>query len=136
MPATLDQPDIPSSTPSSGMASPDATAICPPARNIVVANVNNPQNYSTIEQMALMGLLNFVCEVPGYRRYDVTDAGAAEVGLWLPGDRGEQQSEQHSRCSEKAPKNSMNLMDGNALGKTLRSLFTKDSHFGKLAFYH
>jgi hypothetical protein len=32
-----------------------------------------------------------------------------------------------------SPENSMNLMDGNTLGKTLRPLFTKDSHFGKLA---
>ena len=48
----------------------------------------------------------------------------------------EQQSEQHSRCSEKRSKNSMDSVDENEAAKTLRSLFTKDSHFGKLALYH
>jgi hypothetical protein len=52
-----------------------------PTRNILVANEND---CSLFEQMVRMGLMKFVCEVMGLRRYDVTEAGAAAVGLSLP----------------------------------------------------
>ena len=54
-----------------------------PTRNIVVGKEDD---CSLFEQMARMGLLKFVCEAPGFRRYSVTDAGAAAAGLWLPGE--------------------------------------------------
>jgi hypothetical protein len=52
-----------------------------PTRNIVVGEVGE---CAELERMVRMGLLTFVREVPGFRRYDITEAGAAAVGLWLP----------------------------------------------------
>jgi hypothetical protein len=54
-----------------------------PTRNIVVGKVGE---CAELERMVRMGLLTFVREVPGFRRYDITEAGAAAVGLWLPED--------------------------------------------------
>jgi hypothetical protein len=36
------------------------------------------------EQLVRMGLMRHYWEVPGYRCYHVTEAGAAAIGLWLP----------------------------------------------------
>jgi hypothetical protein len=50
----------------------------------VVADLADPDDCSTVGRMVRTGLLKFVREVPGYRRYDVTEAGADAVGLRLP----------------------------------------------------
>jgi hypothetical protein len=52
-----------------------------PTRNMVVAKAHN---CSAFEQLVWMGFMKLMCEEPGFRRYGVTEAGAAAVGLWLP----------------------------------------------------
>jgi hypothetical protein len=52
-----------------------------PIRNMVVMKAHN---CSACEQLVWMGFMKLICEELGFRRYGVTEAGAAAVGLWLP----------------------------------------------------
>jgi hypothetical protein len=54
-----------------------------PWRNQYVAEIND---CTMAEQPVNMGLMRRYHDVPGYRCYHVTEAGAAAVGLWLPED--------------------------------------------------
>jgi hypothetical protein len=54
-----------------------------PTRNMLVGRTGECE---ALEQMQRMGLLRLDNEIPGMRKYKVTEVGAAAVGLWLPKD--------------------------------------------------
>ena len=50
------------------------------------AIVGSPENWAELEDLEKRGFLRFVREVPGYRRYQVTERGAGALGLGLAED--------------------------------------------------
>lgn len=52
-----------------------------PTRNVLVGTTDDCDK---LEQMRRMGLLKLDHEIPGFRKYKITEAGAAAVGMSLP----------------------------------------------------
>jgi hypothetical protein len=54
-----------------------------PTRNILVGAADD---CAKLEQLRRMGILELDHQIPGFRKYKITEAGAAAVGMSLPED--------------------------------------------------
>jgi hypothetical protein len=54
-----------------------------PTRNVLVGTT---EDCADLEQLRRMGLLELDDEIPGFRKYKITEAGAAAIGMSLPED--------------------------------------------------